>query len=646
MRKINLIIVAIAIWSLTTNAQEGKISSAEKLFNKYAYIDAIKTYERVAEKGYKSTELFEKLGDANYFNADFSNAVKWYTELFALNVEVPSEYYYRYAQSLKAVGNYNKADLMMDNFLQKSDKQIRSKLYTDNKDYLEDIKRNSGRYSIKATTINSNYLDYGASFYGDKLVFTSTRDTGGVFTKRVNPWTNQSFTALYVSSVKGDSLSKPVKFSKYINSIYHQATPFFTKDGKTMYFTRNNISNGKVKKDNTGRVLFKIYRAVWEGDKWVNITELPFNSDQYSVAHPALSQDEKTLYFASDMPGSIGESDIYKVAINENGSFGKPENLGTGVNTEGRETFPFILGNNQLFYASDGHPGLGGLDIFTSVAEDDKSFKNSINVGEPINSSYDDFSYIVDKQTGKGYFTSNRIGGKGYDDIYSFTELRKLETDCRQRITGVVTDDDDKSILSQAVVTFSDGKFNKIKQITTGVDGNYSFEADCGTLYYIKVEKEGYLTKEQTVTTLPVSGEIKSPISLGKAVRQVTIGSDLAHVFGIELIYFDLDKHNIRKDAAIDLQKVIEVMKQYPKMKIDVRSHTDSRASYQYNQRLSDHRAESTINYMIRNGITAKRITGKGYGETQLINKCSDGVNCTEEEHQLNRRSEFIITEM
>ncbi|TPG31307.1 OmpA family protein [Flavobacterium pectinovorum] len=646
MRKIYFIKLTIALWSLTINAQEGKIASAEKLFNKYAYIDAIETYQRVAEKGYKSADLFEKLGDAYYFNADFSNSVKWYTELFSLNEAVPSEYYYRYAQSLKAVGNYNKADLMMNNFLQKSGEQVRSKLYADNKDYLAQIKKNSGRYQISSSSINSNYLDYGAAFYGDKLVFTSTRDTGGVFTKRINPWTNQSFTTLYGSTIKGDSLLKPVKFSKNINSIYHEATPVFTKNGQTMYFTRNNINNGKVKKDNSGRVLFKIYRAVLVKDQWVQITELPFNSDNYSVAHPALSPDEKTLYFASDMPGTIGGSDIYKIAINEDGTFGKPENLGTGINTEARETFPFISANNELFFASDGHPGLGGLDIFVSVAEKDKDFKNAINVGEPINSSYDDFSYIIDEQTKKGYFSSNRTGGKGYDDIYSFTELKKLETDCRQMITGVVTDVDDKSIISGALVILSDAKFNTMKQITTGPDGSYSFEADCGTLYYIKAEKKQYATKEQSVTTLPESGETKSPISLGKATRQVTIGSDLAHVFDIELIYFDLDKHNIRKDAAIDLQKIIEVMNQYPKMKIDVRSYTDSRASYQYNQKLSDRRAESTIKYMIKNGIAVDRLAGRGYGETQLINKCTDGIKCTEKEHQLNRRSEFIITEM
>lgn len=644
MRKIYFIKLTIALWSLTINAQEDKIASAEKLFNKYAYIDAIQTYQRVAEKGYKSADLFEKLGDAYYFNADFPNSVKWYTELFSLNEAVPSEYYYRYAQSLKAVGNYNKADLMMNGFLQKSGEQIRSKLYADNKDYLAQIKKNSGRYNINSTTINSNYMDYGASFYGDKIVFTSTRDTGGVFTKRVNAWTNQSFTTLYSSTIKGDSLSEPVKFSKNINSIYHEATPVFTKDGKIMYFTRNNIYNGKVKKDNSGRVLFKIYRAVWEKDQWVQITELPFNSDNYSVAHPALSPDEKTLYFASDMPGTIGESDIYKIAINENGTFGKPENLGTGINTEARETFPFISANNQLFFASDGHPGMGGLDVFVSVAEKGMGFKKATNVGEPINSSYDDFAYIIDEQTGKGYFTSNRTAGKGYDDIYSFTELKKLQTDCRQLITGVVTDSDDKSIISGATVTLSDSKFNIIKQIVTSADGSYSFEADCGTLYYIKAEKEAYATKEQNVTTLPESGETKSPISLGKAVRRVTIGSDLAHVFGIELIYFDLDKHNIRKDAAIDLQKIIAVMNQYPKMKIDVRSHTDSRASHSYNQKLSDRRAESTINYMIKNGISADRLAGRGYGETQLINKCADGVKCSEEEHQVNRRSEFIIT--
>lgn len=646
MRKIYFIQLMIVLWSLTINAQEGRIASAGKLFDQYAYIDAIKTYERVAEKGYRSVDLFEKLGDAYYFNADYPNSVKWYRELFSLNETVPPQYYYRYAQGLKSAGDYKNADLMMKKFTENSQREVRAKLYAENKNYLEEIKKNSGRYEIKLLSVNSTYLDYGAAFYGDKLVFASARDTSGILIKRVNPWTNQSFTALYASIRKGDSLSEPVKFSKNINSIYHEATPVFTKDGKTMYFTRNNIINGKIKKDKLGRVLFKIYRAELQKNEWVNQTELPFDNDNYSVAHPALSPDEKSLYFASNMPGSIGESDIYKVEIKADGGFGIPENLGTGINTEGRETFPFISGSNELYFASDGYPGLGGLDIFMSVNQDDKSFKKAVNVGEPVNSPYDDFSYIIDEQTGKGYFTSNRPSGRGYDDIYSFSEIKKLEIDCRQLITGVVTDAEDKSIIAGALVTLSDSNLNAIKQIITGVDGSYSFEAECGTLYYIKAAKEDYLTKEQKVSTPSESGETKSPISLEKNIKKVTTGSDLAKVFNIEIIHFDLDKHNIRKDAAIDLQKIIAVMQQYPQIKIDVRSHTDSRASDKYNRKLSGLRAESTINYMIKNGIAADRLTGRGYGETQLVNKCSDGVSCTEEEHQRNRRSEFIITEM
>ncbi|MFB3390067.1 OmpA family protein [Flavobacterium sp. LAR06] len=646
MRKLYFINLTIALLSIAVSAQQSGIASGKKLFSQYAYINAIKTYERVAEKGFKSADLFQKLGDSYYFNADYPNAVKWYGELFLLNETVPAEYYYRYAQALKSGGDYTGADLMMKKFTESSSQEIRSKLYAENKDYLAEIKKNSGRHTIRFLDINSGYLDYGAAFYGDKIVFASSRDTSGILVKRINPWTNQSFTALYVSSKKVDSLSRPVKFSKNINTIYHEATPAFTKDGKTMYFTGSNIVKGKIKKDKLGRVLFKIYRAELDGDQWVNIKELPFDSDNYSTAHPALSPDGNTLYFASNMPGTIGESDIYRVVVNGDGGFGKPENLGGQINTEGRETFPFISENNDLYFASDGHPGLGGLDIFISVAEETKSFKKAVNVGEPVNSPFDDFAYIIDQTNTQGYFTSNRPGGRGYDDIYSFTELKKLETDCIQLITGVITDIDDHSIIAGALVSLSDSKFNTIRQVTTGADGSYSFKADCGTLYYIKAAKEGYLTVENSINTAAETGETKAPISLGKAIKKVEIGTDLAKIFKIEMIHFDLDKHNIRPDAAIDLQKIIEVMKEYPTMKIDIRSHTDSRASHQYNKKLSGLRAQSTMNYMIKNGISQNRLTAKGYGETQLVNKCSDGVKCAEDEHQLNRRSEFIIIQM
>lgn len=622
-------------------AQEQKMAAGEKSFDKFAYVDAIKTYERIAEKGHKSADLFMKLGDAYYFNANLEAASKWYTELFLMNEPVAPEYYYRYAQALKATANYTKADEMMAAFAANSENDSRAKLFTNNKNYLEVIEKNSGRYKVDELDINSKYSDYGPSYLGNSIVFTSSRDTSAVF-RKVDRWTNQSFTTLYVSQKQGTEMGEPEKFSKHINSKYHESTAIFTKDGMTMYFTRNNF---KSKKDNDGRISLKIFKAIYENGKWSNVTELPFNSNDYSCAHPSLSADEKYLYFASNMPGTLGQSDIFRVFINSDGSYGTPVNLGPGINTEGRESFPFISKYNELYFASDGHPGLGGLDIYISVIEKDASYAKAFNVGKPINSPSDDFALIIDTNQ-QGYFSSNRDGGIGYDDIYGFTEIKPIETECKQLLAGIITDKETLQGIAGCKVTLYDSDFDPIKAIKADAYGKYAFDVECGEKYYVRAEKEEFATKEASVTIGEASGQTNLSIVLQKVVKKVEVGSDLAKTFNIELIYFDLDKADIRKDAAVDLEKVIDVMKANPTMKIDVRSHTDSRASNSYNLKLSEKRAKATIAYMVKNGIDASRITGKGYGESKPINKCKDGVECTETEHQQNRRSEFIITEL
>ena len=630
---------------LQSYAQRAKVASADKQYDQYAYVDAIATYERVAEKGYKDEKMFQKLGNAYYFNAELYKAAKWYNELFIINKDQESEYYYRYSQCLKSVGDYAKADKILEEFNKKSGNDKRAKLYMSHKNYLEEIKANSGRYNIENAGINSEFSDYGSSFLGNKLVFTSARDTGGI-SKKVFKWTNQSFTNLYSSDVKPNGgLGEPTLFSKNINSKFHESTPVFTKDGSTMYFTRNNYLDGKKGKDSKRIVLLKIYKATKRNNKWVNVIALPFNSDEFSVAHPVLSPDEKTLYFASDMPGTLGQSDLFKVSINLDGSYGKPENLGATINTEGKETFPFITDDNkELYFSSDGRPGLGGLDIFVAKVEKDNLFKEIQNVGSPVNSPQDDFAFLIDNKSKNGFFTSNRDGGLGYDDIYKFTETKKLT--CEQVLAGIITDQETTLVLPESKVSLFDEKFQIIKEYISDDKGYYTFEVDCGRTYYVRAEKREYLTKEVPVIIDKVSGKTDLSLALEQRTKPIQIGTDLAKTLNIPIIYFDLDKSFIRKDAAFELEKVVAVMKQNPNMYIDVRSHTDSRQTQQYNKELSERRAKSTIEWMIKQGIESSRLTGKGYGETQLMNKCADGISCTEQEHQANRRSEFIIISM
>ena len=618
-------------------AQKATIKRADKKYDSYAYIDVIQTYEKVALKGYKSEDMFKKLGNSYYFNANYESASKWYGELFAMNPNVESEYYFRYAQSLKSTGELQKSNQLMAEFYTKSQNDSRGKLYNKTSNYLDEIKANSGRYNIEDARINSKYSDYGTFVYDHKIYFASARDTGN-FSQRKHTWTGEYFTNLYFSSV--DSV-KVKKIKNGLNSKFHEATPVFTKDGKTVYFTRNNYVNGKKGKSDKKINFIKLYQATLQNNKWTNITALPFASDNYSTAHPALSPDERTLYFASDMPGTFGQSDLYKVSINDNGGFGTPENLGKTINTEGKETFPFVTDENEIYFASDGHPGLGGLDVFAGKLNKDGTISDIQNLGNDINSPQDDFAYVIDPVSRIGYFSSNKDGGQGSDDIYKFVENKALR--CVQQLSGQITDAVTGAILPESKVTLYENRTEKNTTITDS-NGAYKFEVDCGKTYNVRAEKVEYATQEISITIGKLSGKTSLPIALHPATCKVTVGDDLGKCFGIKMIYFDLDKSNIGPQAALDLEKILQVLNNNPTMKLDIRSYTDSRQTHQYNQALSDRRAKSTVNWLIKNGVTANRLTAKGYGETALLNGCSDGVDCTEAEHQMNRRSEFVIT--
>ncbi|MGL5112236.1 MAG: OmpA family protein, partial [Flavobacterium sp.] len=422
-----IVILSLSFIFSNTYAQKAKVTSANKNYNNYAYVDAIQTYERLANKGYQSAEMFEKLGNAYYFNSDFEKAAQWYEKLYRMPSELAPEHYYRYAQSLKSIGKQKEAEEVLAKFESKSGGDSRAKRLKNNTDYLEDIKANIGMYTIENAGINSKFSDYGSAVVDNKLVFASARDTGGIG-QRKHSWTGEHFTNLYAAGVDGELVpTNPQRYDATVNSKFHEATPVFTKDGTTMYFTRNNFLDGKKGKNANKVTLLKIYRATLVNQRWTNVIELPFNSNNFSTAHPALSPDEQTLYFASDRPGTLGQSDLFKVGISANATFSEPVNLGPEINTEGRETFPFVTNDNQLYFASDGHPGLGGLDIFTSKINDSGSFGEVENDGAEVNSPKDDFSYYRDSETNKGFFTSNRDGGLGSDDVYRFTSKNRCK---------------------------------------------------------------------------------------------------------------------------------------------------------------------------------------------------------------------------
>jgi outer membrane protein OmpA-like peptidoglycan-associated protein/tetratricopeptide (TPR) repeat protein len=639
-----IIILSFIFGGALGYAQEGKVKVAGEKFEEFAYVNARDLYLRVANRGFTSPEVFSKLGDSYYFTADYADAVQWYEKLIATGGDIAPEYYFRYAQSLKSIKKYDKADKMMAVFVQMSGTDTRGEMFEKERDYLKEIEAQSGRYAIQQVNFNTELQDFSPSFLGERVVISSNRksSTGDY----IHDWNNQPFLDLYVvDNAKGENPTIE-KFSKNINTPYHESSSVFTESGDEMYFTRNNYSKKtKLKRDEDGTTKLKLYHSYKRGGSWSIPEELPFNSDEYSTAHPALSPDGSILYFASDMPGTKGLSDIWMSTINEDGTYGAPVNLGSEINTEGRETFPFVSSDNKLFYATDGHIGLGGLDVFVTQLSDDGKVGASYNVGKPVNSSADDFGLILSESRGTGYFSSNRASGLGNDDIYSFTRDRKILTNCAQNIVGTTRDVKTDEILPQTTVTLRD-KVNQVVATVTSDDlGKFTFsDVNCSETYVVRGAKDNYEPHEVILTTSSdVGGIINRDVYL-KPGAQLVIGGDLTNILELNPIYFDFDKSNIRPDAALELEKVIAVMQQYPTLKIDVRSHTDSRAPDAYNMKLSQRRNVSTIRYIVQQGgIDASRLTGRGYGETQLTNACANGIECSEEEHQLNRRSEFII---
>lgn len=619
-------------------------------FDNYAYVDAIKLYEEVVKQGHKNADMLKKLGDAYYYNGKFTEAHKWYKELFEGTYSdkgrglVGSEYYYRYAETLKAVGDYEKSGVVMRRFSELESEDSRAKLFLSNKDYLNKIENKEDRFELTNLVLNSPYSDYGATIYGDRFVFTSARLTPTQPKNMIHKWTNESYTSLFASAINIDgSYEKPVLFSNELESKVNDATAVFTKDRKTVYFTRNNSStnSGKKRKNKDDSSLMKIFKATFlDNGTWGKIEELPFNSDNFNTANPALSPDGKWLYFASDRQGGVGQSDLYRVGIFGGGGYSTPENLGKVVNTAGRENFPFISADNYLFYSSDGLPGLGGLDIFVAKIHDNGSIGEPVNMGMPINSSYDDFSFYISGSGLDGFLSSNRPGGKGGDDIYSFKEKP-----CAQEIEGKVFDQVTKRGLKNTMVIISDALYKNSDTLYTNNMGIYKSKVlSCNQKYRVLAQKEGYNTVEVVLDISGISGVKQLDISLEPVVEPIKVNDDLFEKLRLKPIYFDYNKATIRVDSEVELSKIVEVMKLNTNITIDVRSHTDSRGNSKYNLDLSDKRAKSTRDWIIAHGVEGNRVTYRGFGDTQIINHCQKGVRCTDDEHAENRRSEFIVT--
>ncbi|WP_431241338.1 OmpA family protein [Flavobacterium sp. P21] len=506
-----------------------------------------KSYEISVNNGDNSKEMLQRLGDSYYFNTKMSSASKWYEKLIsAYSNEVSAEYYFRYAQSLQGVQNYELAKKWMKLYAQKQKStDSRAQNFSLKNVTLEDIENIKPSFLLENLDINSAYSDFGPMFYKGDLVYSTTVDSSFLKTNKYG-WNDQPYLNMQLGKINDmqSNVTFKEKFGKDITTQYHEACVAFSPDEKTIYFTRNNY-NGKLKRDSKGVNNIKIFSATAVENNngtvsWKDVKELPFNSDDYSVGHPSVSKDGKKLYFVSDMPGTLGSTDIFVVDILGNNQFSQPKNLGEKVNTTGREMFPFIT-DQALYFASDGFLGLGGLDVFESRLKDGV-FDSPVNLGAPLNSNRDDFAYIVNEDTNKGFVCSNRKDGKGDDDIYSFERF------CVQGVKGYVFDAISNKKIAGAVVTLKNAGGVAIEETVSQIDGKYEFSKtlDCGTSYTIETAKDNYTPSSKVILIPKNSGKTEVPIGLDPAL--IVRENGLLKI-KIGVIFFDLDKSDVRYDA-------------------------------------------------------------------------------------------------
>ena len=710
MKKIFLLLIVFSLQC--TQAQQQDLQRANRLFDKTYYSDAIPLYEKISRKN-QTVPIIQNLGDCYYFTNQYDKAQEQYAFLIkSKSVELNEELYFRYAQTLKTQGNYTEADEVMRNFFVATNNKVALENLEKEIKNLKNVTAIGERFNIQNLALNTENSEFGGVVLGNDLIFAAVKKKPNLFDKTYK-WNNETYLNLVSISLKNANAKDSIVsyFSKDLKSAMHESNAVFTKDGKTMYFTRNNSNNGRRGKNTAKISTIQIFRAEWVDSKWTNIVALPFNSPDYSVEHPALSPDEKTLYFASDMPGTLGSFDIYSVSISGL-TYGNPINLGDKINTSKKEQFPFISKDNKLYFSSNGHEGYGALDIFVSEIQNN-TFSKASNVGLPVNSGYDDFAFYMNSDSKAGYFSSDRPKGKGKDDIYSFKETKELRIeDCKQYIAGVITDVDSHLALENAIVILKNATNQEIEKATTAADGKFSFTIECEVNYSVFATKENYtensksfrisaernkindgsmairsievIKKEEQIALeqkkaadLLLAQQLKAAelVALEQkrkadaiALKEQKIAETKAQVqkkkekmaaivaaekdvikdkdrliIKTDPIYFDYNLWYIRKDSKIILNRVVELINKYPEMVVEIGSHTDNRGNDKFNLDLSQKRADATRNYILEQGIPKNRIFAKGYGESVSIVKCDPEDSCDEEQHELNRRSEFVI---
>lgn len=621
MKKIYITLgLVLSLWS--ASAQNDATKTADKLFQRYEYVSAAKEYLKLTDKGKGDAYVFKQLGDCYYNVFNSVEAEKWYSQAMASNQD--AETYFRYAQMLKANKKYDEAKVAMQKFAALAPNDSRAVEANESANYVTNLLGKAKLFDVTSLDINSKNSEFGGYLKDNTIYFVSARNTAN----KSYGWNDQPKLDIYkVDYTDGKVSGKPVEVTD-LNTKFHEGPLVFSPDGNTVYFSResffeNDFVKSSDKKLKVGTMY--LYKAILNDGKWTDVSALPFNGKAFNTSSPSISKDGQTLYFVSNRPGGKGGNDIWKVAVNTDGTFGTPENLGSEVNTEGSEQFPFIADDNTLYFSSNGKKGLGGLDVFAF----DMNKGTTMNLGTPLNSEKDDFAFTFNQAKNTAFVSSNRDGGMGDDDIYLATPVCGVDL--------VVTAHNSKTgeVLSETSLSVLDDKNNVIGSAVTNDQGTASFHVECDKNYMIAADHSGFET---------------AGFAFGPAKGAATLNADLkpteAIVTETEVILneirFEFNRSNITKAGASELDKLVEVMNKYPNMVIFVKAHTDSRGNDKYNMSLSDRRAKATVQYVISKGIAAERISGQGVGESEPKVDC--GNNCTEEQHAENRRSEFLIT--
>ena len=617
------IALSFILLSTAIKAQTKDTKKADKLYTRYEYVQAAAAYLELAEAGKTSPYLYKQLADTYYNMFNPVEATKWYAKAIATPQD--AETHYRYAQMLKATKKYEQANTQMQQFAKMQPNDLRAKAQTENPttSYVAKLEGKEQSYSLKNLDVNSDKSEFGGVLYDNSFYYTSARNT----TQKDYGWNKEPFLDIYKSDYNPDGTFMNAQPITELNSQYHDGPVTISTDGNTMYFSSDSFREKSFEKDKKNKLKLSknnLFKATKENNKWVNITALPFNSNTYSTSNPSLSRDGKTLYFSSDMPGTTGGVDIWKTTINTDGTYSTPENLGKNINTEGNESFPFIADDNQtLYFASSGRQGFGGLDVYqTNLSKQDQAQ----NLGKPINTEADDFSFTMSKAKNIGFFSSNRSGN---DEIYGAVPI------CTTNLITQVSNAKTGEPLANAKVVVLDSKKVIVATTTTNEKGETSYRVACDKEYSLQVAKDGFISNVYQVTK--TSEPVFNTAAKLQPIEPIITETEVI----LQPIYFEYNKSNITQEGAYELDKLVKVMNENPKLVILAKSHTDSRGNDNYNLNLSERRAKATVQYIISKGIDPTRIDGKGFGETELKVNCSN--TCTEEEHAQNRRSEFLI---